>query len=628
MKSPAEFEQEKTFPLAIYKEFYKKELNRQSQQRHRMRQAIKMKMLEESVEELEKEKKYIEEKIEAAIKTCTQLQKKLLLEITNKDEALITTQILAKRISPVISNISLKIAGFKSNSVLGYPNIDHLSPEIGNQCPGCGAIFQLEDEKKPGFLVTTISSLQPEKKAPVPRRKDQDQFDYVVSKLDEETRKLLYPLSYNKEFERYEDFTISKKKTQNNRIFCKRCYDLMHQNRLPTSDWQEDYSDTSFLKFLSKKQNSIVITVVDIFDFPGSLLNSLERLIGERTKHILVANKIDLLPKDIHYDRIQKWVYENAKRYGLHNLKKVHLVSAKKDHGVKELVARIAQMRGIKDDIYLVGCTNVGKSELMNSFLRTSARGGWQYKVTASLVPGTTIGMLGLPLSIFEGTFGGSIPGRVHLDDYHYLYDTPGIVNRSHLLRLLTHEELQLTIPTSSVRPLSYRIIPGKSIFFGGLGRIDFLRGDEPIIFTIFSKIPIHITNIERANQFCQNLQDGWQQDVIVPPIGPPTRIISFPPIIVAKKSVFVKGMHGGIAVKDIVFSGVGWASISGYFNNAELRVYSPNGEGVFIRDHPLLPYEFKGKVGKNLINKVLVKQRNDKEVIVQAVKPLKQPST
>ncbi|CAG8433464.1 5297_t:CDS:2 [Ambispora gerdemannii] len=497
---------------------------------------------------------------------------------------------------------------------------DHFKkPNEGDKCPGCGAIFQTQDEAKAGYLVTNMSRLIEEddkitnssfenykrKKAA-----EQETFDKVFAAMDEENKRLLYPLGIPDAADPENQIIGKIKQQRNPRVFCKRCYNLMHKNRLPSPNWQDALvgSDTSFLKFLAKKPNSIVLTVVDIFDFPGSLLAHLEQLIGTRTRNIIVANKVDILPKDIHYDRIKNWLAFELNGLGFTNVMDIHLTSAVKNIGVRELVNAIADMRSASDDVYLVGCTNVGKSELMNSFLRTSAVGGWQHKVTASLVPGTTMGMLGLPLSIFNGAFGKTLGVKNYFQVSKHIYDTPGIVNESQLLHLLTHEELKLVIPRTKIKPLSYRIEPGKSIFFGGLGRIDYVYGNVPILFTIFSKIPVHITNIARANEFCDNIANGIQQSVIVPPVGPPERILSFPPMKTVRKRILVDGRHGGISVKDIVFSGVGWASISGTFENAELSVHSAGGKGVFLRHHPLLPYEYRGRVEKLLVNKVLVK--------------------
>src|ERR1044072_6994508 len=57
------------------------------------------------------------------------------------------------------------------------------------------------------------------------------------------------------------------------RILCQRCYHLKYHNRIIISlSWQQTLtSDKSFLQFLRKKRNSVILTVIDIFDFPGSL---------------------------------------------------------------------------------------------------------------------------------------------------------------------------------------------------------------------------------------------------------------------------------------------------------------------------------------------------------------------
>lgn len=43
-------------------------------------------------------------------------------------------------------------------------------------------------------------------------------------------------------------------------------------------------------------------------------------------------------------------------------------------------------------------------------------------------------------------------------------------------LSLLTHEELQDTLPKTVIVPETYRVKPGRSIFIAGLGRVDVLN--------------------------------------------------------------------------------------------------------------------------------------------------------
>lgn len=116
----------------------------------------------------------------------------------------------------------------------------------------------------------------------------------------------------------------------------------------------------------------------------------------------------------------------------------------------------------------MIGNTNVGKSELINSFLRTYVHNGRKYEVTSSHIPGTTINMLGLPLNIFGDTFGKNIKGisfnnnnNNNQGDRRFLFDTPGIVNENQLFHFLDQEEIKMITPQRNIRPFTYIFKPG-----------------------------------------------------------------------------------------------------------------------------------------------------------------------
>ena len=48
-----------------------------------------------------------------------------------------------------------------------------------------------------------------------------------------------------------------------------------------------------------------LLLIVDIFDFEGSFINALKRIVGNK-KIILAANKLDLLPKQINKRRVKR----------------------------------------------------------------------------------------------------------------------------------------------------------------------------------------------------------------------------------------------------------------------------------------------------------------------------------
>lgn len=114
-----------------------------------------------------------------------------------------------------------------------------------------------------------------------------------------------------------------------------------------------------FLNLLTGLSNKtgIVVNVVDVFDFEGSFINAIKRIVGNK-KIILAANKLDLLPKQINQRRVKDWLKKTARKYGL-EADDVVLISADKGWGIEELMQSINQVRN-NEDVYVVGTTNVG----------------------------------------------------------------------------------------------------------------------------------------------------------------------------------------------------------------------------------------------------------------------------
>ena len=131
----------------------------------------------------------------------------------------------------------------------------------------------------------------------------------------------------------------------------------------------------------------------------------------------------------------------------------------------------------------------------------------------------------------------------------------------------------------------------------GGLARIDYVEGTVAMLLTVFSKLPVNITSIENAVQFCCQINEG-RQTVLRPPLPGP-RPFPFPRIVQAIPELHVTGQKARESTMDIVFSGVAWTSIVGKFPKATLSIWTPGGSGVYVREEPLLKGQFKGRIGK-----------------------------
>ncbi|KAJ1802880.1 nitric oxide associated protein 1, partial [Coemansia sp. RSA 2523] len=338
------------------------------------------------------------------------------------------------------------------------------------------------------------------------------------------------------------------------RVICQRCYSLKHYSRVDRP-WKEDVvSDPRVLRFLQHKSNTMIVVVCDLFDIPGSLIPHLGDIIGARHPVVLVANKVDLLPKDYHEQRLLMWFKRFAKGLEL-NIQAIHLVSALKNLGVRELAADLTTRRRPGQNIYMVGRANVGKSELINALLRISI-GGSAHKVLASHIPGTTMGLSGIPLRRFVKALVPSSGAQSH-DRQSYLYDTPGVFSNKSIISYLTNEELKLAVCRKRIKPFSFILGLDQSLMLGGLGRIDLVEGPSRIFVTIYSNIRPHFTRIKRADDLVERMQAG-EKTILQPPVGDAERLKWFPRQELALEHEF-EGLHKQHATIDVVFAGIGW---------------------------------------------------------------------
>lgn len=333
---------------------------------------------------------------------------------------------------------------------------------------------------------------------------------------------------------------------------CQRCYRIKNYNEVSSIALDQD----DFLKILGHigHTKSLVVHIVDLFDFEGSLIGGLQRFIGTNPV-ILAVNKIDLLPKVSNFNKIRNWVQKQAKENGL-KVEEVVLCSAKKNIGFDRLLETIDHFR--KDrDIYVVGATNVGKSTLINRMIRDYS--DLEAELTTSQYPGTTLDMVHIPL-----------------EDGKDIIDTPGIVYKHRLTELVEKKELAAILPDKPLKPMVFQLNEQQTLFFGGYVRFDFLKGDRQS-FTCYTSggLKIHRTKLERADE----LYAEHRGTLLSPPAA--EYMDQLPPL--SKHPIRIpRGKQA-----DVLISGLGWVKVNSD-TGADLVVYAPKGVKVAVRD-PLI---------------------------------------
>ncbi|WP_337098476.1 ribosome biogenesis GTPase YqeH [Paenibacillus sp. YIM B09110] len=332
-------------------------------------------------------------------------------------------------------------------------------------------------------------------------------------------------------------------------VICQRCFRIRNYNEASSVAVDQD----DFLRLLSSigSTDSLVVHIVDLYDFEGSLISGLQRFVGNNPV-LLVVNKIDLLPKAMNVNRLRNWVQKQAKAEGLRTVDVV-LCSAKRNMGFEHVIDALDRYRGDRD-VYVVGATNVGKSTLINRLIRDYS--DMERELTTSRYPGTTLDAVHIPL-----------------DDGKSIIDTPGIVYTTRMTEVVPRSFLGSLLPDKPIKPLVYQLNSGQSLFIGSLVRFDFVEGERQS-FTLYisNALNVHRTKLERA--------DALYEDHRGELLGGPTREeLEEIPAWTRHSLRVPRGSN-----KDLFISGLGWIQVNGT-NGALLDLYAPKGVKVMLRD-------------------------------------------
>jgi len=331
-------------------------------------------------------------------------------------------------------------------------------------CSGCGSDFQCRNDNRPGYLppekfdvqikLSKIEELQQLKtKAESLEWSPEDEVEYLIQSSGGGAESSGPDGAADIDVDAMAaDLGLDLVALTGKKVICKRCHGLQNFGKVENSlrpGWTDEptMSQEQFrnlLKPISEKP-AVIIAIVDLFDFSGSVLRELDGIAGENPV-ILAANKVDLLPPKMGKQRAENWVRRELEYMGVKSLANVggavRLISCKTGAGVNEMLEKARYLADELDgDVYVVGAANAGKSTLINHILgrdedkpigkiRAGNKNAFKGALTTSPLPGTTLKFI-----------------KVDIGDGKSMYDTPGLLVPGTFTQLLTPEELKVVCP-------------------------------------------------------------------------------------------------------------------------------------------------------------------------------------
>jgi ribosome biogenesis GTPase YqeH len=260
-------------------------------------------------------------------------------------------------------------------------------------------------------------------------------------------------------------------------ILCQRCFKMKNYGVLS----EVNFNNTELLDLLNKikEEKCLVVYVLDIFNFHSSLIKNLNEYVKDNPV-IVVLNKKDILPKSTSINKLMNYFGDMLWERNILPID-VIAVSSKTGENVDKVMESIYRNYASKN-VYIIGMANVGKSTLINQLLKVYSNETTHY-ITTSQFPGTTLNTISIPL-----------------DENTYIYDTPGIINSRSMWQHFDMNVLKKMLPKKQIKPRTYQLNDGQTIFIGGVAAIEYEKGPRTS-FTFVISNDIELSRVKSENK-------------------------------------------------------------------------------------------------------------------------------
>ena len=247
---------------------------------------------------------------------------------------------------------------------------------------------------------------------------------------------------------------------------CQRCFRIRYYNEYKNT--VRDNND--YLKILDSINNDdLVVYVTSLLDIRLDYIDSFKNV-------IVVLTKRDILPKSVKDDKLIKYI---KSRY---NPLEVIVVSSIKNYNIDYLFDTLKQYK--KNNIYVVGTTNGGKSTLINKLIKNYSDN--DVVITSSMYPSTTLDKIEINILGLN------------------IIDTPGLINKGSIVNYIDNNLLKKITIKKEIKPKTYQLDGKGSILIEDLIRLNYdTKGTSMTIYVS------NLVNIRFLGKDNNKLLDG-----------------------------------------------------------------------------------------------------------------------
>ena len=276
-------------------------------------------------------------------------------------------------------------------------------------------------------------------------------------------------------------------------VLCQRCYRLQHYGE-NKDDFIAEPDYANIFKNINARKN-LILYALDLFNFESSIIRVVHPYIKDNPI-LVVANKRDILPKAIDDDKLKEFIYQRLKQEGIEP-QGIIVTSAYKNYNFDEIF-EAGRALSNKKDIYIIGASSVGKSSIINTFLK-NYKNASRNVITTSPYPGTTLKVIKVPVT-----------------DTSSIYDTPGILLEDSIFAHIDRKLIKYVMPRKEIKPRVYQLMNKQSLLIENIAKIDFIEGERSN-FTVFLSNDINITRskLENSEKVFNNMIQNKQFKLI-----------------------------------------------------------------------------------------------------------------